>query len=154
MVEREIMNYVVNCIDTHKKLKNVFLKFQDVCCNVLADGNYFNMYATKTNNCEIELVAFDTKMVAKFVLKISPENSLPIGCIVFKKPTNGDMIDFWEIYFDEKGNMFESIGQKIGEFNILKTKGFEAFCYLLLNKYINLPCFKAEETYFKNSDMT
>ncbi|MCK4818449.1 hypothetical protein KA005_21950, partial [bacterium] len=81
-----------------------------------------------------------------------PENSLPIGCIVFKKPTNGDMIDFWEIYFDENGDMFESIGQKIGEFNILITKGFEAFCYLLLNKYINLPCFKAKEPLFKNSD--
>jgi hypothetical protein len=147
MVTKEIKKNVDDCLGRYKKLKQVFLTFCDLCCEMLSKDNFFEMSVKKVNDRQIEIDMLSTTLSLKFLLKKNQENSLPIGCIDFSGYCESDSHKLWRLYFDEKGDVFETTNTKFNSANLLRSQGIEAFLYLILDKYMKHKCFEIDFTY-------
>ena len=145
MVTKEIKQNVKDCLDRYKKLKQVFLKFCDLCNEMLSRDNFFEMTAKKVNNRQIEIDMLSSTISLQFLLKKNNEDTLPIGCIDFNGYSENNPIKLWSLYFDEKGDIFETLDTKFNSANLLTTQGIESFFYLILNKYMAHSCFEIED---------
>ena len=144
MVTKEIKQNVKDCLDRYKKLKQVFLKFCDLCDGMLSKDNFFEMTAKKVDNKQIEIDMLSSTISLQFLLKKNNEDALPIGCIDFNGYRKNSPIKLWSLYFDEKGDVFETLDTKFNSANLLNTQGIEAFFYLILDKYMAHSCFEIE----------
>ena len=142
MVTKEIKQNVKECLDRYKKLKQVLKKFCDLCYEMLSKDNFFEMTAKKVDNRQIEIDMLSSTMSLQFLLKKNNEDTLPIGCIDFNWYRKNNPIKLWSLYFDGKGDVFETASTKLNSANLLNTQGIEAFLYLILDKYMKQDCFK------------
>lgn len=148
MVTKEIKQNVEDCLNRYKKLKQNFLKFCDLCQEILSKDNFFEMSVKKIKNERIEIDMLNTTLILRFLPKINEENTetLPTGCIDFNVYCKGVLIPLWSLYFDEKGDVYETLKTKFNSANILSIEGIEAFFYLILDKYMKHDCFKIKDS--------
>jgi hypothetical protein len=145
MVTKEIKQNVKDCLDRYKKLKQIFLNFCNLCDEMLSKDNFFEMTAKKVDNRQIEIDMLSSTVSLQFSLKKNNEDAWPIGCIDFNKYSKNSPIKLWSLYFNEKGDVFETLDTKFNSANLLSTQGIEAFFYLILDKYMSHNCFKIED---------
>ena len=145
MVKKDIKKNVEDCLDRYKKLKQVFLKFCDLCYEMLSKDNFFEMSAKKINEKKIEIDMLSATLFLQFLPKRANDGFLPIGCIDFNGNFEGNPIRLWSLYFDEKGNVFETTDTKFNSANLLSVQGIEAFLYLILDKYMKHKCFEIKD---------
>jgi hypothetical protein len=151
MVKKEIKKNVESCLDRYKKLKQVFLTFCDLTYEILSKDNFFEMFARKVKEGRIEVNMLSTTLSLQFLLKKNKDDILPIGCIDFEGYCEGKSKKLWSLYFDEKGDVFETATTKFNSANLLTPQGIEAFLYLILNKYMTHECFEIKDSNYNLS---
>jgi len=68
------------------------------------------------------------------------------GKITFERfIEDDDNEEIWVLYFDQQGNLRESLAQKMSLYSITDSKCFEYIILNFLENYLHLPCFKAHE---------
>jgi len=144
MVTKAIKENVKSSLIRYKKLKETFMIFCDLCYEMLSEDNFFEMSTQKVKNGRFKISMLCTTLYLQFSIKKNKGGFLPIGCIDFFTTCEGDSLKLWSLYFDEDGNVFETITTNFNSANLSNTEGIESFLYLILDKYMKHPCFEIE----------
>jgi len=145
MISQEKKKRIFDTIESYTILKDLFTQFKEMCKGFLAKENAFKLGIQDSNNVSFKLTAFDSTIFATFSMVFNSEDTA-CGKITFERfIEEDDNEEIWVLYFDQQGNLRESLAQEMSIHNMTESKCFEDIILNFLEKYLQLPCFKADE---------
>lgn len=145
MISQKKKKRIFETIESYTILKNLFTQFKEICKGFLAKENSFKLAIQDSNNVSFKLTAFDSTIFTTFSMVFNLDN-IACGKITFERfIEEDDNEEIWVLYFDQQGNLRESLAQEMSIHNMTESKCFEDIILNFLDKYLQLPCFKAAE---------
>lgn len=145
MISQDKKKRIFDTIESYTILKDLFTQFKEMCKGFLAKENAFKLSIQDSNNVSFKLTAFDSTIFATFSMVFNSEDTA-CGKITFERfIEEDDNEEIWVLYFDQQGNLRESLAKEMSIHNMTERKCFEDIILNFLAKYLQLPCFKAVE---------
>lgn len=121
-------------VGAYNNLKSVFTAFSESLQKVLSKDTLYRISFMPESPSNFTLIFFDRVAVDVDFTMVMDEAKNPHGRLMFTSP---GMNTFATYYFDNAGNLTNSICQRISDINMLDTPGIDSLIFLIVEKIVN-----------------